>query len=211
MQKAILGKKLGMTQVFTQEGSVVPVTVVQAGPCVVLQKKTTETDGYEALQVGFEERKERRTNKPMRGHFAKAGVKPKRHVFELRLSNSEAYSVGQELKADIFADGDIVDVTGVSRGKGFAGPIKRHGFTRGPMTHGSKYHRGVGSLGSSAGMSRVYKGRKMAGRMGGERVTVQNLKVVQVDKERNLILIKGALPGPRGTVVTVKEAVKAKV
>lgn len=208
MKKAILGKKVGMTQIFDENGALIPVTVVQAGPCVVLQKKTAETDGYNAIQVGFIDMPERKANKPMKGHFAKAGVKPKRHIAEFRIEGD--FEVGQEIKADVFAEGDKVDVTGTSKGKGYAGPIKRHGFGRGPMAHGSKYHRGVGSLGASAGVSRVLKGKKMAGRMGGERVTVQNLQVVKVDADRNLLLIKGAVPGPRGAVISIKEAVKAK-
>lgn len=208
MKKAILGKKVGMTQIFDENGALIPVTVVQAGPCVVLQKKTAETDGYNAIQVGFIDMPERKANKPMKGHFAKAGVKPKRYIAEFRIEGD--FEVGQEIKADVFAEGDKVDVTGTSKGKGYAGPIKRHGFGRGPMAHGSKYHRGVGSLGASAGVSRVFKGKKMAGRMGGERVTVQNLQVVKVDADRNLLLIKGAVPGPRGAVISIKEAVKAQ-
>ncbi len=211
MKKAILGKKLGMTQVFTDDGSLVPVTVVQAGPCVVTQKKTVGIDGYEAIQVGFIDKPERKTNKPLKGHFAKAGVKPKRHLTEFRLEDTTAYEVGHEINADTFSAGEIIDVTSKSKGKGFQGPIKRHGFSRGPMSHGSKYHRGVGSLGASAGVSHVFKGRKMAGRMGGRRVTTQNLAIVRVDSDKNLILVKGAVPGPRGAIVCIRDAVKSLV
>lgn len=208
MKKAILGKKIGMTQVFNADGNLIPVTVLQAGPCVVTQMKTMETDGYAAVQVGFLDIPERKANKPQKGHFAKAGVKPKRYLVEYRLDNASEFEVGQEITADVFAAGERVDVTAISKGKGFQGPIKRHGFSRGPMAHGSKYHRGVGSLGASAGVSHVFKGRKMAGRMGGQKVTVQNLEVVKVDAGRSLILLKGAVPGPKGAVVTIKNAVK---
>ncbi len=211
MKKAILGKKIGMTQVFTDDGHLVPVTVIQAGPCVVTQVKTVDNEGYDAIQVGFIDKPERKTNKPLKGHFAKAGVKPKRHLTEFRLTDTTGFTVGQEVKADTFNAGDLIDVTATSKGKGFQGPIKRHGFHRGPMTHGSKYHRGVGSLGASAGISRVMKGRKMAGRMGGSQVTTQNLTVVRVDTDKNLILVKGAVPGPRGAVVCIRDAVKSLV
>lgn len=207
MTKGILGKKIGMTQLFTPEGIVLPVTVVEAGPCVVLQKKEVTTDGYEAIQVGFADKKESRTNKPEKGHAAKANATPKRFVRELRNVDLSQYEVGQELKADIFNAGEIVDVTGTSKGKGFAGAIKRHGFSRGPMGHGSRYHRRPGSMGSIAA-NRVLKGKKLPGRMGGEKVTVQNLEVVSVDVERNLILIKGAVPGAKNSFVTIKSAVK---
>jgi large subunit ribosomal protein L3 len=214
MQKGILGKKLGMTQVFGEDGRVTPVTVVEAGPCVVVQRKTEATDGYNAIQVGFGDIKEQRVNKPLKGHFAKAGVKPVRFVRELRLSNIDGINVGDTLKADLFAEGELVDVTGTSKGKGFAGSIKRHGFGRGPESHGSKYHRRTGSLGTGGRMSggggRVFKGRKMPGRMGGDKVTVQALRVVRVDAERNLLLIKGAIPGPKGALVTIKSSVKAR-
>ncbi|MGB9661600.1 MAG: 50S ribosomal protein L3 [Moorellaceae bacterium] len=208
MQKGILGKKLGMTQVFDEAGRVIPVTVIEAGPCVVVQKKTVETDGYNALQVGFEPVvKEHRVNKPLRGHFARAKLKPFRYLRELRLENVEDYQVGQEIKVDIFSPGERVDVTGTSKGKGFAGGIKRHGFQRGPMAHGSKYHRRPGSLGAK-GPARVFKGRKLPGRMGGERVTVLNLEVIKSDAERNLLLVKGAVPGPRRGLLIIKNSVK---
>lgn len=206
MSKGILGKKVGMTQIFTPEGQVIPVTVVQAGPNVVLQKKSTEVDGYESLQLGFDDKKEVRANKPEQGHAKKADTTPKRFVREFR--GMEGFEVGQEIKADVFAEGEKVDVTGTSKGKGFAGAIKRHGHSRGPMAHGSRYHRGPGSLGSIAA-NRVFKGMKLPGRMGTDRVTVQNLEVVKVDTERNLLLIKGAIPGPNNGYVVVKSTVKS--
>ncbi len=206
--KAILGKKIGMTQMFSPDGKVVPVTVIEAGPCVVVQRKTTDNDGYEAIQVGFDEIKEVRANKPQKGHFAKANVKPMRYLREFKVDNAGEYELGQELKADVFAVGDIVDVTGKSKGKGFQGPIKRHGQSRGPMAHGSKYHRRTGSLGAM-GNNRVFIGHKLPGRMGGLKVTVQNLEIVKVDTERNLILVKGAIPGAKKSLVTIKSAVKA--
>lgn len=208
MSKTILGTKLGMTQIFDNEGKVVPVTVIEAGPCIVVQKKTEATDGYSAIQVGFGEKKEQSFNKPLKGHFTKAQVKPTRYLKEFRVEDAESYNVGQEIKADIFAEGDFVDVTGISKGKGFAGGIKRHGFHRGPMKHGSKYHRRPGSLGAK-GPARVFKGRKLPGQLGTEVVTIQNLKVVKVDTERNLLLVKGAVPGPKKTLLTVKSTVKA--
>jgi large subunit ribosomal protein L3 len=207
MTKGILGKKIGMTQIFTPEGIVLPVTVVEAGPCVVLQKKEVATDGYEAIQVGFADKKESRTNKPEKGHAAKANATPKRFVRELRNVDLSQYEVGQEIKADIFNAGEVVDVTGTSKGKGFAGSIKRHGQSRGPMAHGSRYHRRPGSMGSIAA-NRVLKGKALPGRMGGEKVTVQNLEIVSVDVERNLILIKGAVPGAKNSFVTIKSAIK---
>ncbi|MHB1626828.1 MAG: 50S ribosomal protein L3 [Bacilli bacterium] len=205
--KGILGRKLGMTQVFLEDGNVVPVTVVEAGPCVVLQVKTPQTDGYSSVQLGFADMK--RPIKALAGHAAKANTVAKRYVRELRGPLAQEYTVGQEVFADTFQDGDVVDVVGVSKGKGNAGPVKRHNQSRGPMAHGSKYHRGVGSLGS-INANRVFKGQTMAGRMGHERVTVQNLQVVRVDRERNLLLIKGAVPGPRNSFVTVKSAVKSR-
>lgn len=208
MVKGILGRKLGMTQLFTEEGKVVPVTVIEAGPCVVTQKKTAETDGYNAIQVGFGEIREKLVNKPSKGQFAKAGVKPLRFRREFRLDNAAEYEVGQQITADVFAAGESVDVVGVSKGKGFAGGIKRHGFHRGPMAHGSKYHRRPGSL-AAKGPARVFKGRKLPGRTGGERVTVQNLQVVRVDKDKNLLIIKGAVPGPNQGLLIVKDSVKA--
>lgn len=206
MAKGILGKKIGMTQIFNPEGQAVPVTVVEAGPCVVVQKKTVATDGYEAIQIAFDEKKERLTTKPMQGHFKKAGSKNFRIVREVEANGAE-YELGQEIKADIFADGEWVDVTGTTKGKGFAGVIKRWNFNRAPMEHGSMYHRRPGSLGATD-PARVFKGRKMPGRMGGERVTIQGLQVVRVDAERNLLLIKGAIPGANGAYVMVKKTVK---
>jgi large subunit ribosomal protein L3 len=207
MQKAILGKKIGMTQVFEEGGIAIPVTVIETGPCIVVQKKTTDRDGYNAIQVGFGEKRERLFTKPLKGHYAKVGVKPQRYLRELRLDAVDTYQVGQEIKADIFAPGDRVDVSATSRGKGFTGGIKRHGFQRGPMTHGSKYHRRPGSAGAK-GPARVFKGRKMPGHMGAERVTIQNLEVIRVDVGRNLLALKGAIPGPRGGLVLVKNTVK---
>jgi len=209
MTKGILGKKLGMTQVFGPNGTAIAVTVIEAGPNVVLQKKDVENDGYEAIQIGFEDKKEQRANKPEKGHAAKANTAPKRFIREFRNVNVEEYEVGQEVKVDIFAEGDIVDVTGITKGKGFQGVIKRHGQSRGPMAHGSRYHRRPGSMGPIA-PNRVFKQKALPGRMGGERVTVQNLQIVKVDAERNLLLIKGNVPGPRKALVTVKAAVKAK-
>ncbi|NPV26992.1 MAG: 50S ribosomal protein L3 [Firmicutes bacterium] len=208
MSKGILGKKLGMTQIFDPQGKMIPVTVVEAGPCVVLQKKTMQSDGYNAIQVGFGAIRENLVNKPLKGHFARAQVKPLRHIREFRVDNVEDYQVGQEFGVDIFTAGEHVDVVGTSKGKGFAGGIKRHGFHRGPMKHGSKYHRRPGSLGAK-GPARVFKGRKLPGRTGGERVTVQNLEVVRVDAERNLMLIKGAVPGPKKSLLVIKSSVKA--
>lgn len=208
MTKGILGKKVGMTQIFTEDGSSVPVTVIQAGPCVVLQRKDSELDGYEAVQLGFEDIKEHRANKPELGHAKKAGTAPKRFVREIRGVNLEEYEVGQEIKADIFSEGELVDVTGTSKGKGFAGTIKRHNQSRGPMAHGSRYHRGPGSMGSIAA-NRVFKGKALPGRMGGEKVTIQKLQIVKVDAEKNLLLIKGSVPGPNHSNVVVKTSVKS--
>ncbi len=208
MAKAILGKKLGMTQIFTADGKVTPVTVIEAGPCVVVQRKSAAHDGYEAIQVGFGKKRERLFSKAEKGHFEKAGVKPMRYLREFRVESSEQFAVGQEIKADVFATGDKIDVTGKSKGKGFAGVIKRHGFARGGMSHGSMYHRRVGSLGATD-PARVFKGRKLPGRMGGDRVTIQGLTVAGVDIDRNLILVRGAVPGTRGGLVVVRESVKA--
>ena len=205
--KAILGKKVGMTQIFTEEGNVVPVTVVEAGPCVVVAKKTIESDGYNALQVGFGAVKENRVNKPEAGHFKKAGVEMKKVLREFRTDDVESYEIGQEIKADVFENGDIIDVTGTSKGKGYAGAIKRYGQHRGPMAHGSKYHRGHGSMGTR--VAKVYKGHHMPGHLGNVRKTIQNLRIVGVDAERNMLLIRGSIPGANGQVVTVKKAVKA--
>jgi large subunit ribosomal protein L3 len=209
MKKAILATKVGMTQIFSEDGVLVPVTVLQAGPCVVTQVKTEENDGYKAVQVGFVDKREKLVSKPVKGHFDKAGVAYKRFVREFRLDNAEEYSVKDEIKADIFAAGDKIDATAVSKGKGFQGAIKRHGQSRGPMAHGSKYHRHAGSNGACSDPSKVFKGKKMPGHMGSKRVTVQNLEVVKVDAENNLILVKGAVPGPKKSLVTIKETVKA--
>ena len=208
MTKGILGRKIGMTQVFAENGDLIPVTVVQAAANVVLQVKTVETDGYESVQVGFEDKREKLSNKPEKGHVSKANTTPKRFVREFRGVNLGEYQVGQEVKVDIFAEGEIVDVTGVSKGKGFQGVIKRHGQSRGPMAHGSRYHRRPGSMGPVA-PNRVFKGKKLAGRMGGEQVTVQNLQIVKVDTERNLLLIKGNVPGPKKALLKIKSAIKA--
>lgn len=208
INKAIMGRKIGMTQIFDENDKAVPVTIVEAGPCTVLQKKNSETDGYSAIQVGFYNLKEKQVNKPARGHFKKANVKPLRYIKEFRVKDIDAYEIGQELKADQFNPGDMVDVVGTSKGKGFAGAVKRHNFARGSMGHGSKYHRRPGSL-AAKGPARVFKGRKLPGHLGGERVTVQGLKVVKVYPERNLILIKGSIPGPRKGLVIIKDSVKA--
>lgn len=206
--KGILGKKIGMTQIFTEHGEVIPVTVVEAGPVVVTQIKTTENDGYTAIQVGFQDAKEKSLNKPQKGHLAAANTL-KKHLKEFRVDSVEEYTVGQEIKADLFAAGELIDVTGISKGKGFQGPIKRHGQSRGPETHGSRYHRRPGSMGACSYPGRVFKNKKLAGHMGSVKVTVQNLEVVRVDAEKNFILVKGAIPGAKGSVVTIKEAVKA--
>lgn len=210
MPKGILGKKIGMTQVFREDGSMIPVTVVQAGPCVVVQKKNVETDGYAAVQLGFGGIRGKKVPKPLQGHYRKAGVKPTRLLREFRVEDPEAYELGQEVTVDMFKEGELVDVSGVSKGKGFAGSIKRHGFHRGPMTHGSKYHRGPGSHGASADPSRVFPGRKLPGRMGGERVTVTGLPVIKVDPEQNLMLIRGSVPGPRNSFLEIRESRKAR-
>ena len=225
MKKAILATKVGMTQIFTEDGTLVPVTVLQAGPCVVTQVKTAENDGYSAVQVGFVDKKEKIVNKDKsgrkevihrhgvnkaeKGHFDKAGVSCKRYVREFRLDNAEEYTLGSEIKADVFAAGDKIDASAISKGKGFQGAIKRHGQHRGPMAHGSKFHRHQGSNGACSSPSRVFKGKGMPGHMGCVKVTVQNLEVVRVDAENNLLLVKGAVPGPKKALVTVKETVKA--
>jgi len=212
MPKGILGKKLGMTQIFDESGHAVPVTVIEAGPCVVVQKRTADRDGYTALQLGFGELAEKRVNKPLKGHFKAAGVKPARFLREVRVRDGEEFAgleVGSEIKADVFSAGEYVDVIGYTKGKGFTGTVKRHNFNRGPMGHGSMYHRRVGSLGPQ-GPQRVLPGRRMAGRMGNERRTIQGLKVVRVDAGRNLILVRGAVPGPRGSLVLIRETVKHK-
>ena len=211
MKKAILATKVGMTQIFDENGVLIPVTVLQAGPCVVTQIKTEDNDGYCAVQVGFVDKREKLVNKPQKGHYDKAGVCYKRYLKELKFENASEYEVGQEIKADIFEAGDHIDATAISKGKGFQGAIKRHGQSRGPMTHGSKYHRHAGSNGAASDPSKVFKGKKMPGQMGNKRVTVQNLEIVQVDAENNLLLIKGAVPGPKKSLVTIKETVKTLV
>ena len=210
MKKGIVGKKLGMTQLFDQNGNVVPVTVIEAGPCAVVQKKTAENDGYEALQVGFGEIKASKVKKPLKGHFAKGDVAPKKVLRELRLEDTSALNVGDIIKADIFAEGEAVDVTGTSKGKGYAGTIKRWNFGRLKESHGTgPVHRHGGSLGACSSPSRVFKGKKMAGHLGHERVTIQNLNVVKVDAEKNIIAVKGAVPGPKGSTVVLFNSVKA--
>ena len=212
MAKVILGKKLGMTQIFTPDGKMIPVTVVEAGHGVVLQNKTVENDGYNAVQLGYGTVKDKKVTSPMKGHFAKAGVKPVKFIREVRLPGASEYTVGQEIAVDVFAEGDVIDVTGVAKGKGFAGVIKRWNFRRGPMAHGSKSHREPGSMGPrmSGGGGKVFKGKKLPGRMGGQKVTVQRLTIVRVDAERNLILIKGGIPGPKGNFMMIKSTVKPK-
>ena len=207
MKKAILAKKVGMTQIFNEAGELVPVTVLKAGPCVVTQVKTVENDGYDAVQVGFEDIREKLVNKPVKGMFDKAGVSYKRYVREFKLEGE--YAVKDEIKAEIFEAGDKVDATAIAKGKGFQGAIKRHGQSRGPMAHGSKYHRHAGSNGACSSPSKVFKGKRMPGHMGGKKVTTQNLEIVRVDAEKNLLLVKGAVPGPKKALVTIKESVKA--
>ena len=209
MKKAILATKVGMTQIFNEDGVLTPVTVLQAGPCVVTQIKTVENDGYRAVQVGFADKRENLVNKPMKGQFDKAGVSCKRFVREFKFENAEEFTVAQEIKADIFAAGDKIDATAISKGKGFQGAIKRFGQHRGPMAHGSKFHRHQGSNGACSDPSKVFKGKGMPGHMGSKRVTIQNLEVVRVDAENNLILVKGAVPGPKKSLVTIKETVKS--
>ena len=210
MKKAILATKVGMTQIFNENGALVPVTVLQAGPCVVTQVKTAENDGYKAVQVGFVDKREKLVNKPQKGHFDKAGVSYKRYVREFKFENAEEYSVKDEIKADIFAAGDKIDATAISKGKGFQGAIKRYGQHRGPMAHGSKFHRHQGSNGSATTPGRVFKGKGMPGHMGSKKITVQNLEVVKVDTDNNLILVKGEVPGPKKSLVTIKETVKVE-
>lgn len=209
MKKAILATKVGMTQIFNEDGVLTPVTVLQAGPCVVTQVKTEENDGYKAIQVGFVDKREKLVNKPMKGQFDKAGVSYKRYVREFKFENAEEYAVAQEIKADIFAAGDKIDATAISKGKGFQGAIKRHNQSRGPMAHGSKFHRHAGSNGSASDPSKVFKGKKMPGHMGAKQITIQNLEIVKVDVENNLLLVKGAVPGSKKSMVTIKETVKA--
>ena len=209
MKKAILATKVGMTQIFSEDGSLTPVTVLQAGPCVVTQVKTAENDGYSAVQVGFVDKREKLVNKCQKGLFDKIGVSYKRYIREFKLDGAEEYTPGTEIKADTFAVGDKIDATAISKGKGYQGAIKRHGLHRGPMAHGSKYHRHAGSNGACSDPSRVFKGKKMAGQMGNVRITVQNLEVVRVDAEDNVILVKGSVPGAKKALVTIKESVKA--
>ncbi|QGM32074.1 50S ribosomal protein L3 [Bacillus sp. N3536] len=209
MTKGILGRKIGMTQVFAENGDLIPVTVIEAAPNVVLQKKTAETDGYEAIQLGFEDKREKLSNKPAKGHVAKASTAPKRFIREFRGLDTANYEVGQEVNVESFAEGDVIDVTGITKGKGFQGVIKRHGQSRGPMAHGSRYHRRPGSMGPVA-PNRVFKQKKLPGQMGGHTVTIQNLQIVRVDAERNLLLVKGNVPGSRKSLVVVKAAIKSK-
>ena len=208
MKKAILGKKIGMTQFFRADGTMIPVTVIEAGPCPVVQKKTVANEGYDSVQLGFAELRDKLANKPRKGHFAKANVKAMRYLREFRLEDAASYEVGQVLKADVFAEGDKVDISGTSKGHGFAGVVKRHGQGRGRMTHGSHFHRAPGSMSACSDPSRVFKTKNLPGHMGSEHVTVQNLEVVRVDAERNLLLVKGAVPGAKGGLVTVKSTVK---
>ena len=210
MTKGILGKKVGMTQYFTEAGELIPVTVVEVTPNVVLQLKTIENDGYEAVQLGFDDLREVLSNRPAKGHVAKANATPKRFIREFNNVELSEYEVGQEITVDVFKAGDIVDVTGTSKGKGFQGAIKRHGQSRGPMAHGSRYHRRPGSMGGASFPSRVFKGKALPGQMGGNRITIQNLEVVKVDAERNVILIKGNVPGSKKSLVEIKTAVKSK-
>ncbi|MDD3242275.1 MAG: 50S ribosomal protein L3 [Eubacteriales bacterium] len=208
MKKAILGTKVGMTQIFNEDGSVTPVTVVEAGPCYVMRKKTVETDGYQALCVGFGAIREKLVNQPDKGQFKKAGIEPTRYIREFRLDDIASYEVGQPIKADVFSAGDIIDVIGTSKGHGFTGPIKRWNLSRGPMAHGSKYHRGLGSMGAGTSPGHVFKNKKMAGHWGDEKITIQNLEVVRVDAERNMILIKGSVPGVTGSLLVIRNAIK---
>ncbi len=209
MKKAILATKVGMTQIFNEDGVLTPVTVLQAGPCYVTQIKTVENDGYAAVQVGFADKRAKLVGKPLKGHFDKAGVSYKRYIKEFKFENVADYTVAQEIKADIFAAGDKVDATAISKGKGFQGAIKRHGQHRGPMAHGSKFHRHQGSNGACSDPSKVFKGKGMPGHMGAKKITIQNLEIVKVDVENNLLLVKGAVPGPKKSLVTIKETVKA--
>ena len=208
MKKALLGKKLGMTQIFNKDGKVVPVTVIEAGPCTVVQVKTKDADGYDAIQLGFGNVKAKKVTKPAQGHFKKANVEPKKHLREFRLEEI-SYNVGDELKADVFTAGEFVDITGTTKGKGFQGVIKRHGQSRGPMGHGSMYHRRPGSMGPTSTPGRVFKGKKLPGHMGRTTVTIQNLDVVRVDMDKNVLLVKGSVPGPKGAILKIKAAVKS--
>ena len=209
MKKAIIGRKVGMTQIFDENGVAIPVTVIEAGPCTVVQVKTTETDGYDAVQLGYGEVKENKVNKPEKGHFTKGNVKPTKHLREFRVDNASEVKVGDEIKVDIFAEGDTVDIQGKTKGKGFQGVIKRHGQSRGPMGHGSMYHRRPGSMGPTSTPGRVFKGKKLPGRMGNNTITIQNLEVVSVDLDKNVILVKGSVPGANGAILKIKSSVKA--
>ena len=209
MKKAIIGRKVGMTQIFDEKGRVIPVTVIEAGPCVVAQVKSNETDGYNAIQLGFGDIKESKVNKPEKGHFTKVKVTPVKHLREFRLSDVSNVKVGDEIKADVFTAGETVDIQGTTKGKGFQGVIKRHGQSRGPMGHGSMYHRRPGSMGSTSTPGRVFKGKKLPGHMGNVTVTIQNLKVVRVDLDKNCILVKGSVPGNKGAILKIKDATKA--
>ncbi len=209
MKKAIIGKKIGMTQIFDEKGKVIPVTAIEAGPCVVAQVKSVETDGYDAIQLGFGDIKESKVNRPIKGHFAKSKLTPKKYLREFRLDSIEGIKVGDELKADAFVAGDKVDIQGTSKGKGFQGVIKRHGQSRGPMGHGSMYHRRPGSMGSTSTPGRVFKGKKLPGHMGRNTITIQNLEVVRVDLDKNVILVKGSVPGVNGAILKIKSSVKA--
>ncbi|MBM7623982.1 50S ribosomal protein L3 [Sporohalobacter salinus] len=208
MTREILGKKVGMTQIFDDEGEVIPVTVIEAGPCSIIQKKTEQRDGYSAIQLGFGEAKKSKMNKPLKGHFDKYDVEPKEYIREVKVNEEDEYEVGDEIKADIFEVGERVDVTGTSKGKGFSGTVKRWNFNLGPKTHGSRNYRLPGSIGASADPARVFKGKKMPGRMGREKVTIQNLEVAKVDSEKNIIAVRGAIPGPKKGLVRIKESVK---
>ena len=210
MKKGLIGKKIGMTQIFDEQGKVIPVTVIEAGPCVVAQVKTVETDGYDAIQLGFGDVKESKINKPEKGHFAKSKLSPKKHLREFRLDSIENVKVGDELKADIFETGEALDIQGTSKGKGFQGVIKRHGQSRGPMGHGSMYHRRPGSMGPTSTPGRVFKGKKLPGHMGHQTITIQNLEIVRVDLDKNVILVKGSVPGAKGAILKLKTSVKSK-
>ena len=209
MNKGLIGRKVGMTQIFDESGKVIPVTVIEAGPCVVAQVKTMDNDGYEAIQLGFGDVKEKKLTKPAKGHFTKVSVTPKKHLREFRMDSLEGYTVGQELKVDVFTAGDKLDIQGTSKGKGFQGVIKRHGQSRGPMGHGSMYHRRPGSMGSTSTPGRVYKGKNLPGHMGVETVTVQNLEIVKVDIDKNVLLIKGSVPGNKGAILKIRDSVKS--
>ncbi len=209
IKKGLIGRKVGMTQIFDEKGNVIPVTVIEAGPCIVAQVKTIETDGYNAIQLGFGDVKEKHINKPERGHFAKANLAYKKHLREFRIEDIQSVKVGDEIKADIFQEGEKIDVQGISKGKGFQGVIKRHGQHRGPMGHGSMYHRRPGSMGSTSTPGRVFKGKKLPGHMGVQKITIQNLEIIKVDMDKNVLLVKGSVPGPKGAILKIKSSVKS--